>query len=63
MYDPITIDVASAYQKSRAGSAVLVCAYRDDKKCRSVLLEGALTFDEFLRQRGIIPWNREIIFY
>lgn len=63
MYDPITIDVSSAYRKSRAGAAVLVCAYHDDEKCRSILLQGALTYGEFLKQQSILPWNREIIFY
>lgn len=63
MYDPVTIDVALAFRKARAGNATLVCAYDDDEQCRSMLLEGALTFGDFLNQRSALPWNREIIFY
>ena len=63
MYDPVTIDVSLAYRKTRAGHATLVCAYDDEEQCRSLLLEGALTFGEFLNQRSTLPWNREIIFY
>jgi hypothetical protein len=42
---------------------VLVCAYHDDEKCRSILLQGARAYGEFLKQQSILPWNREIIFY
>ena len=63
MYSPVTIDVQRAYQKTRAGQATLVCAYQNDEKCRSILLDGALTYSEFLERRKTIPWNREIIFY
>ena len=63
MYDPVTIDVSNAYQKSLKGNATLVCAHTDDETCRSVLLRGAYTFDAFIKQRSHFPWHREIIFY
>lgn len=63
MHDPVTIDVHQAYRKCLAGHATLVCAYASEEKCRSMRLDGALSYQEFLAQRQTIPWNREIIFY
>ncbi len=63
MYDPVTIDVSTAYRKALAGDAVLVCAYANGEKCRSMLLKGAFTFEAFLNERSLLSWHREIIFY
>ena len=48
--------------KVRAGEALLVCSYKDEK-CRDILLEGAMLRSEFEDRVPVVPKDREIIFY
>jgi len=52
----------AAYQKVKAGEALLVCAYGDEK-CKGLLLEGALLRSELESRRPALPKDQEIIFY
>ncbi len=42
---------------------LLVCGYDDDRKCRDIAIEGAMTYSQFRNQLDQIPKEREIIFY
>jgi hypothetical protein len=48
--------------KVQAGKALLVCSY-EDKKCKTMLLEGALLRSEFEEKIPILPKDQEIVFY
>ncbi len=58
-----TIDAPQAYRKTHEGRAILVCAYDDEDRCREILLDGAITYGEFLARVDRIPKTTEIIFY
>lgn len=51
---------AEARRKLEQGSAVLVCAYDDEDRCRAMRIEGAMTLGEF---RTSPPRDKEVIFY
>jgi rhodanese-related sulfurtransferase len=57
------IDATQAYQKSRDGDAVLVCAYDDEQLCEDLRIADSLTLGEFEVMRSSIPKHRQIIFY
>lgn len=57
------MDATQAFQKSRDGEALLVCAYDDDKKCEDLRLAGSLNLREFTKMRASIPKDKEIVFY
>ena len=50
-------------RKITSGSALLVCAYEDDEKCRRLHLEGAMFLTEFRSKLPALPKDQEIIFY
>jgi len=50
-------------QKVENGSALLVCAYDDQEKCRNNHLEDAIFYNEFTSRLPSTPKDREIIFY
>jgi len=52
-----------AHEKVESGEAVLVCAYEDEQKCRSMRLEGSISLKELEERLGSVPKEREIIFY
>jgi hypothetical protein len=56
------LDPSLARDKVQRGEALLVCAYEDEAKGRSLLLDGAITLQE-LRHRPEIDAHKEIIFY
>ena len=63
MSDIVRISVEEAHRKSRAGEALLVCAYEDEAKCRMVNLEGSISLVSFESRAGSLPKTQEIIFY
>jgi hypothetical protein len=63
MDTPIRIDATQAYQKTRDGEAILVCAYEDEDKCRRLRLDGAYTLGEFRARCEKLPRDTEVIFY
>lgn len=52
-----------AYDKVKAGQALLVCGYEDEEKFKAMRLEMAVSFDEFQKMLPALPKDKEIIFY
>lgn len=50
-------------KKLKAGSALLVCAYDDEEKFRTLHLEGALSFNQFKSKLPSLSKDQEIVFY
>jgi len=63
MTDPERIGPKELCEKLKAGAAILVCAYEDDKKFKALHLEGALSFNEFRSKLSSLSKDQEIIFY
>lgn len=57
------IKPAQALGKLEDGSAILVCAYSDEEKCKRLRVEGALTLGEFRARIGELGDDVEVIFY
>lgn len=57
------IQVEEARQSTVSGDSLLVCAYEDETRCRGLLLDGAMTLQEFTSKVPNIPKDKEIIFY
>ncbi len=51
-----------AREKTKAGKALLVCAY-DDATCSDMVLDGSLLRSEFESKLDSLAKNQEIIFY
>jgi hypothetical protein len=56
------VSVKEAREKTKAGKALLVCAY-DDATCSDMVLDGSLLRGEFESKLDSISKNQEIIFY
>jgi len=52
-----------AYEKVKAGQALLVCGYEEDEKFEALRLEGAVSYSEFQKMLPTLPKDREIVFY
>jgi hypothetical protein len=63
MAEPIRISPEEVRGKVTSGSALLVCAYEDDEKCKKVNLEGAIFLTEFRSKLPRLPKDQEFIFY
>ena len=63
MDESIRVTPDEARKKATSQSALLVCAYDDDEKCKMVHLDGAIFLTEFKSKAPSLPKNREIIFY
>lgn len=63
MTDPARIKPAQALEKVDDGSAILVCAYSDEEKCKRLRVDGALTLGEFRARLGELTQDLEVIFY
>jgi hypothetical protein len=61
--EPPRVSPAEAYQKVKAGTALLVCAYPEDATFRKMQLEGAISFKEFESRLPSLKKDQEIIFY
>jgi hypothetical protein len=42
---------------------LLVCAYRDEQKCRKINIEGSIPYSELESRLPRMPKDREIILY
>lgn len=63
MTSPARITPQEIYPRVKSGEIILVCAYADEAKCRSLQLEGSLTFREFQARLPGLPKDQEIVFY
>lgn len=59
----VRITPKEAYEKVKAGQALLVCGYEEDEKFKALQLEMAIAFTEFEKMLPTLPKDREIIFY
>lgn len=59
----IRITPKEAYEKVKAGQALLVCGYEDEEKFKAMQLEMALSFSEFQKTLPALPKDKEIVFY
>ena len=63
MADITRVSVQEAHNKTKAGQALLVCAYDDDAKCKMFNLEGSMSMTSFASRAHSLPKTQEIIFY
>ena len=63
MGEVVRIPPGEVREKLKSGQVLLVCAYPDDEKFKSLHLEGAISFQEFESRRPSLPKGREIVFY
>jgi hypothetical protein len=59
----VRITPQEAYEKVKAGRAVLVCGYEEEEKFMALRLEMAVSFAEFQRMLPALPKDKEIVFY
>ena len=57
------VGVEEARPDVRAGRALLVCAYDDDKKCGKLRLEHSVSLHDLQRRVESVPRNQTLIFY
>ncbi|MBD3305272.1 ArsR family transcriptional regulator [candidate division KSB3 bacterium] len=63
MPEPRRISPQEARQKVVSGSALLVCAYGDQRKFHYYHLQGAISYSEFKSRLPSLSKDQEIIFY
>ncbi len=63
MVEPQRINAQEVRRKVQSGEALLVCAYDDEEKFRSLHLEGAISFREFQSRLPSLSKGQEIVFY
>ena len=63
MADPDRITPQETFERVKAGTALLVCAYDDEAKFKALHLEGAISLSEFRARLSDLPKSQEIIFY
>ncbi len=57
------ISPAEVREKLKSGEVILVCAYPDEERFKSLHLEGAISFREFESRLPSLPKDQEIVFY
>ncbi len=57
------IDPDTARHEVTAGRALLVCAYDDRQRCRSMRLEGAIDMDDLQAVLPTLEKDKPLIFY
>lgn len=63
MSEVTLVPAKQAYERTKNGQALLVCAYESDDKFKNVHLEGAIPLSEFQSKVSSIEKDKEIIFY
>ncbi len=63
MSEPERITPEEAYNKLKSGKALLVCAYEDEMRFKSMRLEGAISLSEFKSKLPSLAKDQEILFY
>jgi rhodanese-related sulfurtransferase len=63
MAETFRISPEEVRKKVTSGTALLVCAYDDDKKFIQVHLDGAIPLSEFRSKLPCLDKDHEIIFY
>jgi len=57
------ISPQDAYRQVSSGQAILVCAYEDETKCNTMMLQGAISLKEFESRLPNLKKDQPIIFY
>ncbi len=57
------ISPQEAHRQVSSGQAILVCAYADETRCSTMMLEGAITLKEFESRLAGFKKDQPIIFY
>jgi len=57
------ISPQDAYRQMSSGQAILVCAYEDETKCNTMMLQGAISLKEFESRLPNLKKDQPIIFY
>ena len=60
---PVRVTPQEIYPRVKAGQTLLVCAYPNEAKCRSMQLEGALFLRELQSRLPDLPKDQEIVFF
>ncbi len=63
MSEPERVTPEEAYNKLKSGKALLVCAYEDEMRFKSMRLEGAISLNEFKSKLSSLAKDQEIVFY
>lgn len=63
MTTPERVTPQEIYPRVKSGEALLVCAYGDEAKCRTMHLERALLLKEFQAKLPGLFKDQEIVFY
>ncbi len=63
MAKAIRITPKEAFEKLRAGKALLVCAYDSEEQFRSMHLEGAISLSELKARLPALSKDQEVVFY
>jgi hypothetical protein len=63
MTEPERISPAEVHEKLKAGKALLVCAYEDEAKFKTMQLQGAISLNEFKSKLPFLAKDQEIVFY
>jgi hypothetical protein len=63
MAEVTRIDPQQARRVVEAGEALLVCAYDDRARCRSIMLDGAIDMDELQARLPTMRKDQPLIFY
>ena len=61
--DARRISPQDTYRQVTAGQAILVCAYEDETKCSTMMLQGAISLKEFESRLPNLKKDQPIIFY
>ncbi|MDI3499944.1 MAG: hypothetical protein PWP50_988 [Synergistaceae bacterium] len=57
------IDPQTARKDAQSGKALLVCAYSDEERYKSMCLEGAMSLKELRAKEAELKKDQEIVFY
>jgi rhodanese-related sulfurtransferase len=63
MDEPKRVTHEEVYQKLKSGTILLVCAYEDDAKFKTMRLQGAISLREFKSRLPSLTKDQEIVFY
>jgi hypothetical protein len=61
--DAPRISPQDAHRQVTAGQAILVCAYADEQRCSTMMLQGAIPLKEFESRLPNLKKDQPIIFY
>src|SRR5512135_2293341 len=57
------ISPQDTYRQVTSGQAILVCAYADEDRCNTMMLQGAISLKEFESRLPNLKKDQPIIFY